>query len=319
METLLVTMISVMILAFCYRFMADSSDPGQGLIEFISGGHTWVFLGCLAIAVLAGFGVLKCANQRAAALVLEIVSADPGVTREHVLRVAKEKMRSRSFWIPRIPGVIDECLAFMIVQGKLQLRAGGLFLPGLASQFSETSKMASDAAPTCRALNVFISYRHADSKSIAGRLSDSLKAKIADVQVFKDVDSNVAGLDFRDQLQSMVENAQIMIVLIGPHWLEPLGRDVDWTPCGKSDYVCTEIKAALALKLPIIPLLHERNSLPAPEEFPVDIRAMAFRHALILRDDPFFNSDVQKLIADIHAAVDRLPKLHSDDESVATT
>ena len=68
---------------------------------------------------------------------------------------------------------------------------------------------------------VFISYRRADSAGHAGRLADSLIARLGRARVFVDVDSIVPGQDFvaaiDDALKSRSECA--LLVVIGCSWL----------------------------------------------------------------------------------------------------
>ena len=66
---------------------------------------------------------------------------------------------------------------------------------------------------------VFISYRRADSAAEAGRLYDRLVPKYGAENVFKDVDSIPLGVDFRKTLGESVGRCQVLLAVIGRHWL----------------------------------------------------------------------------------------------------
>ena len=67
---------------------------------------------------------------------------------------------------------------------------------------------------------IFINYRREDSISIAGRLYDRLSQTFGQKNIFMDVDHIPAGVDFVTHLNSQVAACNIILVVIGPHWLE---------------------------------------------------------------------------------------------------
>src|SRR6266446_9830034 len=98
-----------------------------------------------------------------------------------------------------------------------------------------------------------ISYRREDSISIAGRLYDRLQAKFGKKNVFMDFDSIPPGADFREHIKQMIEQSNLVIAIIGPHWLgeQPdASRRID----DQDDFVRLEILYALKAGVPVIPL-----------------------------------------------------------------
>lgn len=67
---------------------------------------------------------------------------------------------------------------------------------------------------------IFISYRRDDCEGEAGRLSDSLTKVFGDSKVFLDVEGIPAGQDFRQAIEQQVASCDVLLALIGPHWLE---------------------------------------------------------------------------------------------------
>jgi hypothetical protein len=64
-----------------------------------------------------------------------------------------------------------------------------------------------------------ISYRRDDSKDVVGRIRDRLATHYGDEAVYMDVDDNPAGVDFRRHFQRVLDEADTLVVIIGPKWL----------------------------------------------------------------------------------------------------
>ena len=118
---------------------------------------------------------------------------------------------------------------------------------------------------------IAISYRREDSLPIAGRLYDRLQAKFGKKNVFMDFDSIPPGADFRQHIKQMIERSNLVISIIGPHWLgeQPdASRRID----NPADFVRLEIAYALEGGIPVIPLLINTTRMPKPEMLPPDIQ-----------------------------------------------
>ncbi len=93
-------------------------------------------------------------------------------------------------------------------------------------------------------MRVLVSYRRADTAQIAGRVIDRLVASYGINNVFKDVDSIPLGADFRVFIRDLISICDVMIILIGQHWLDAsdeTGRRLD----DSNDFVRLEIEEAL--------------------------------------------------------------------------
>ena len=150
---------------------------------------------------------------------------------------------------------------------------------------------------------IAISYRREDSLPIAGRLYDRLQAKFGKKNVFMDFDSIPPGMDFREQIRQMIEKANLVVAIIGPHWLgeQPdASRRID----SPVDFVRLEIAYALERGIPVIPLLINNTQMPKSEMLPPNIQELAFRQALPLDSGMDFHNHADRLIAGIGKATD---------------
>ena len=122
-----------------------------------------------------------------------------------------------------------------------------------------------------------MSYRRADSVGTAGRLFDRLAERFGVERVFRDIDSIETGEDFDDSIRDALRLATVVLIVIGPRWLDARSADGTRRIDDPDDYVRREIEVALSSDATVIPLLVEDATLPAPASLPESIRALA-RH-----------------------------------------
>jgi hypothetical protein len=145
---------------------------------------------------------------------------------------------------------------------------------------------------------IAISYRREDSLPIAGRLYDRLLAKFGKPSIFMDFDSIRPGLDFREQIKETIERCNLVVAVIGPHWV---GQQVDASRRidDPNDFVRLEIAYALKRDIPIIPVLVNNTPMPKPETLPPDIHGLVYRHALPLDSGIDFHQHADRVISGI--------------------
>ncbi|HMG74469.1 MAG TPA: AAA family ATPase [Pyrinomonadaceae bacterium] len=151
---------------------------------------------------------------------------------------------------------------------------------------------------------IFISYRREDSADVTGRIYDHLVAAFGRENVFKDVDAIPYGADFREEIQHALSDAALVLTVIGTQWLGNLEKDSRRRIDSPNDPVRAEIEAALRSNVRIIPLLVRGGCMPSEAELPEAIKALSYRTAIDIRDDPDFHGDMGRLIASIHSLVD---------------
>ncbi len=149
-----------------------------------------------------------------------------------------------------------------------------------------------------RKVSVFLSYRRADTPYAAGRLGDRLGERF---ELFMDIDI-APGLHFGQALTDAVSNCDVMLVLMGPSWLDALDDDGKRRLENPRDWVVQEIEAALARDVTVIPVLVDGARMPLPEQLPERMESLAFRQAISLRHESF-NTDITTLMNAIEQAV----------------
>jgi hypothetical protein len=152
------------------------------------------------------------------------------------------------------------------------------------------------------ASKVFISYRREDSAPYAGRIQDRLEREFGRDGLFMDVDSIPLGMNFAKLLSEEVAKCGVLLVVIGPHWLD--ARDENGTRRLESptDVVRIEIAAALEREIPVIPILVDNARIPKADQLPSDVRELAWRNGLNVRHDSF-RTDMDKLIYGLKAQI----------------
>lgn len=133
---------------------------------------------------------------------------------------------------------------------------------------------------------VFISYRRDDASANAGRLFDWLKHQLGNHHVFLDTSRIALGDDFEVVLRDCLDAADVVLVLIGPQWVDianQQGRRIDQP----DDYVRREVAAALDSDKRIIPVLVGGAEMPGEDDLPAPLKPLSRRNGMVLRDAGF--------------------------------
>ena len=142
---------------------------------------------------------------------------------------------------------------------------------------------------------VFISYRRDDSPAHAGRLFDRICAEIGEPYVFMDVDSIELGVNFYDAIDNALSRCSVLLVVMGPNWLDTsdaTGRRRIDLP---QDFVRLEIETALRRGIRVIPVLIDGAAMPRSDQLPSGLSELAFRQAVKVSHAQF-RSDCTRLM-----------------------
>jgi hypothetical protein len=170
--------------------------------------------------------------------------------------------------------------------------------------FSEV-QIITPSAPPYPHKSIFVNYRRADSEDVVGRIYDRLIVDFGKGSVFKDVEDILPGVDFRRVLEYEVSCTDVMLVVIGPDWLNRENKRRLHDP---NDFVRFEIETALKRDIPVIPVLVRRRArLPQARHLPASLRDLVYRHAVSVRPDPDFHRDMDRLIEGIIALFELQP------------
>ena len=159
---------------------------------------------------------------------------------------------------------------------------------------------------------VFISYRRSGAKHSAYRLKDRLKQAFGADKVFIDLEDIQPGLPFADVIKETIARCSVILVVIGPRWLEMQDMHGSRKLDDVDDWVRQEIEAAMASDARVIPVLVDGAPELTPEEVPASLREFAGLQAVRLNEnETYWHFDVDRLIADIVAAD---PDLKAEDK-----
>lgn len=141
---------------------------------------------------------------------------------------------------------------------------------------------------------VFLSYRRADGRYAVGWIAERLRqlGEVTDPQTaFKDGDLR-GGDDFPSALSDAIEQCDVLVAVIGPHWL---GTRADGTHRiqDTGDWVGREVATALAAGKRVLPVLVGEAEPLDPGDLRADLLGLADLHAL-----PFGDEDDLDVIVD---------------------
>jgi serine/threonine protein kinase len=188
---------------------------------------------------------------------------------------------------PAVPPVLETVFRRMVAR-----------LP--VDRYPSASKLIADLeavhASLRQARAVFLSYRRDDSLDATFRLYETLSERLGAGAVLMDMDGIPPGVDFRRFLDEAVSGCQVLLAVIGDHWAGAQDERGDRRLDQPMDFVRLEIRTALELNKPVIPVLVGRAAIPTAEVLPADIRALAFRHAVELRPGPSYRQQLNGLV-----------------------
>lgn len=161
---------------------------------------------------------------------------------------------------------------------------------------------------------ILISYRREDSADVTGRIYDRL-IQVFPQSVFRDVDSIPLGVDFRTYLDEQVAKCDVFLAVIGRDWMKAKGRKGKSRLEDPGDFVRIEIESALKRQIPVIPVLVQGAKIPLAERLPASIQDVSYRNGIVVRPDPDFHKDMDRLIAHLKQPVQGL----SEPQTAPTT
>lgn len=150
---------------------------------------------------------------------------------------------------------------------------------------------------------IFISYRRSDDPGSVGRVHDRLRLAYGERAVFRDIDSIPAGTRFAALIAEQMASCDVLLIIIGPDWLNVTDSRGERRLDQPEDSVRTEIefglrRAATTSDLRIMPVLVGGASIPEPTQLPESIRSLLEWDAAKLRDDSF-DDDFDKLVGEV--------------------
>lgn len=148
---------------------------------------------------------------------------------------------------------------------------------------------------------ITISYRRDDSGVITGRIFDRLVAHYGREAVFRDIDNIPAGVDFRLHIDRVFNASDIVLAVVGPHWIGP--SEGQNRLANEADPVRIEIAGALRKGTTLIPVLVLGARMPTVVELPDDLKDFAYRNAVQVDAGQDFDVHMARLIRAIDGFV----------------
>ena len=116
-----------------------------------------------------------------------------------------------------------------------------------------------------------------------------------------DVDALEPGVDFVKAIEKSVSFCDVLIAVIGKHWLTSSDEEGQHRLDNPEDYVRIEIATALKRDVRVIPVLVDGASIPKPRDLPDDLKSFVRRTAIEVRHTRF-KDDCERLIVAIERA-----------------
>jgi len=134
---------------------------------------------------------------------------------------------------------------------------------------------------------VFLSYRRGDSAGHAGRLYARLVESMGDGAVFIDVDKIPPGTYFEQVIARRIHDAESVIVVIGPDWLDARDAAGQRRLDLPEDFVRREIEMAFMQHKRVIPVLVGGAVMPEAQDLPSGIARLSQLNAFIITHASF--------------------------------
>jgi sugar phosphate isomerase/epimerase len=135
-----------------------------------------------------------------------------------------------------------------------------------------------------RASTIFICYRRDDSARYANRLKSLLDSKLSRHGVFMDLEIQ-PGDRFVERVKGAISTCKVLLVLIGPRWLNATDEHGRRRLEDERDFVRLEIAMALERDVVVIPVLVGGGEIPKAHELPDELVPLIERTAIRIRDD----------------------------------
>jgi chaperonin GroEL len=136
--------------------------------------------------------------------------------------------------------------------------------------------------PGSSSQGIFLSYRREDAAPYARLLKSELREHIPDVQVFMDLDSIEAGLDFAEVIRAAVDSCAILVALIGRQWATLADDGGNRRLDNPDDLVRFEVQTALDRGVRVIPVLVDGAAPLRQQQLPDPLQKLARLNAFEL-------------------------------------
>ena len=151
---------------------------------------------------------------------------------------------------------------------------------------------------------IFVSYRRSGASSSTYRLVNELQREFGEAKIFLDVESIDPGVPFAEAISNAISKCNVVLVVIGPSWLEMKNEQGQRRLDEPKDWIRREIEIALESRAKVIPVLVEGAKVPEAEDLPESIASLAGLNGYELAANKVhWDFDVSRLVKKLRGKV----------------
>jgi hypothetical protein len=136
------------------------------------------------------------------------------------------------------------------------------------------------------------------SEGVTGRIVDRLVSRYGKESIFIDIDNIPLGVDFRQRINEVLEQCDVMLAVIGPKWVGSIKRG-GINIHRENDWVRLEVEGALKRSSLLIPVLVDNARMPKASELPDGLKDFAYRNGHSVSGGRDFHTHIDQLIRSI--------------------
>lgn len=148
-------------------------------------------------------------------------------------------------------------------------------------------------------LQLYLLARPDGTLPVAQRITDLIRSRYRGSEIVWDVQVGDAAA-FTQRVEMTMQRCNAVLVIIGPEWLQARSpHGIPWQ-ADPSDPVAVGLAAALRQKKLIVPLLVHGAAMPSTGDLAPHFAAFVLHQGVVLRQDPLFLTDLQKVYAQLN-------------------
>jgi hypothetical protein len=166
---------------------------------------------------------------------------------------------------------------------------------------------------------IFFSYRRTDTADISSLIYQRLKDRFGAKNVFMDVHDSPIGQYFSDTLKNQIKQSLVVLVLIGPDWLDVTLPEGQRRLDEPEDWVRKEIECAMMSDAHILPVCVKGARMPPENQLPSSIQKLARITALHVEREALLDEALARIIEYCANAMENADRMrerlrHAQDE-----
>ena len=213
-----------------------------------------------------------------------------------------------------------QAAAFGLFAQPLRLITNDLVMQSLMSLKRKAEARVLDFSPL-----VFFNYRRSQAKYVGGRIYDALCQEFGTGYVFRDFESITGGTQWQEGIDQALKQCKVVIAHIDDGWEDEIKNRFDK---GETDWVLDELERAInqGRDVTLIPVFTSSESdfnmadrlKRVQNALSADLgvkTALTNRQGILLRTDPDFRQDLEKLLQAVWISIQNDGRLSNSSEN----